>query len=176
MHITQKTYTMKALTRIAMAVILTVAMVGLPFAARTVSAQGTAAQALTIPITGTGAAGTFAGTFQLQKFVSSQGQLLASGVLTGTVTAANGTVTSIVKTITLPATVAQASCEILHLDLGPLTLNLLGLNVTLSRVVLDISAQPGPGNLLGNLLCSVANLLNNPGALANLLNQILALL
>ena len=42
--------------------------------------------------------------------------------------------------------------------------------------MLDITAVPGAGNLLGNLLCSVANLLNNPGALAQLLNQILAIL
>ena len=55
-------------------------------------------------------------------------------------------------------------------------MNLLGLQVNLSRVVLDITAVPGAGNLLGNLLCSVANLLNNPSALAQLLNQILAIL
>lgn len=39
--------------------------------------------------------------------------------------------------------------------------------------------MPGAGNLLGNLLCAVVNLLNGAGALAqiaNLLNQILALL
>jgi len=51
-------------------------------------------------------------------------------------------------------------CPILHLDLGPLNLHLLGLNVHLNRVILDITATSGPGNLLGNLLCSVANLLN----------------
>jgi hypothetical protein len=55
----------------------------------------------------------------------------------------------------------QASCNILHLVLGPLNLNLLGLNVSLNQVVLDITAVPGAGNLLGNLLCAVANLLNN---------------
>jgi hypothetical protein len=32
------------------------------------------------------------------------------------------------------------------------------------------------GNLLGNRLCSVANLLNNPSALAQLLHQILGIL
>jgi len=38
-------------------------------------------------------------------------------------------------------------------------------------------AQQGPGNLLGNLLCAVANLLNggNTGGLATLLNRLLAL-
>jgi hypothetical protein len=60
-----------------------------------------------------------------------------------------------------------------------LDLNLLGLTVHLDQVVLDIAAQPGAGNLLGNLLCAVANLLNgglNLNGLAALLNQILAAL
>jgi len=71
---------------------------------------------------------------------------------------------------------AAAVCSILHLDLGPLTLNVLGLQVDLSRVVLDITAIQGAGNLLGNLLCAVAGLLDNPSGLATLLNQILAAL
>jgi hypothetical protein len=62
----------------------------------------------------------------------------------------------------------------------PRPLNLLGLVVDLNQVNLNITAQSGSGQLLGNLLCSVAHLLDNsssPTALtqiANLLNQILA--
>ena len=70
--------------------------------------------------------------------------------------------------------IGETTCEILHLDLGPLSLDLLGLQIDLSRVVLDITAQAGAGNLLGNLLCAVAGLLDNPGGLARLLNQILS--
>ena len=77
----------------------------------------------------------------------------------------------------------DAACPILHLVLGPLNLNLLGLTVHLNRVVLDITAHSGPGNLLGNLLCAVANLLNgtNPNLLdllqlSNALNQIISIL
>src|SRR6185369_9776838 len=65
---------------------------------------------------------------------------------------------------------------ILHLTLGPLDLNLLGLLVHLNQVVLDITAQSGPGNLLGNLLCAVAHLLDGGSplaALVNFLNRIL---
>jgi len=51
-------------------------------------------------------------------------------------------------------------CPILHLELGRLDLNLLGLRVQLNQVVLDVTALPGPGNLLGNLLCAVAGLLD----------------
>jgi hypothetical protein len=54
--------------------------------------------------------------------------------------------------------------------------DLLGLQIDLSRVVLDITAQAGAGNLLGNLLCAVANLLNDPSGLSRLLNSILDLL
>lgn len=75
--------------------------------------------------------------------------------------------------------------DILHLSLGPVNLNLLGLNVSLDNchngpVVVDVSTHPGDGQLLGNLLDSVANLLdpnqNNLGAeqlLGGLLNGVL---
>jgi hypothetical protein len=139
-------------------------------------AQSQPASRLTVPITGSGGGGTFNGTFTLQKFATQNGQLVALGNVSGTVTNATGVVGNILKTVALPAAVVDPSCEILHLDLGPLSLDLLGLQIDLSRVVLDITAQPGPGNLLGNLLCSVANLLNDPNGLARLLNSILDLL
>ena len=59
---------------------------------------------------------------------------------------------------------------------GPLDLNLLGLVVHLDQVVLNITAVPGAGNLLGNLLCSVANLLNSGAPLSTLLNNVVGLL
>jgi len=75
------------------------------------------------------------------------------------------------------------TCPILHLDLGPLDLNLLGLSVHLNEVVLDVNAIPGPGNLLGNLLCAVAGLLDGVdlggvlgGLLQNLINALIRLL
>jgi hypothetical protein len=135
-----------------------------------------AASSLSIPISGSGSGATFSGVFQLQKFVTQQGAVYATGVLSGTVTTAAGAVTSIVQTIALPVRVGQTTCEILHLDIGPISLDLLGLQIDLSRIVLDITAQAGSGNLLGNLLCAVAGLLDDPSGLARLLNQILALL
>ncbi len=72
----------------------------------------------------------------------------------------------------------QASCPILNLVLGPLNLDLLGLVVTLNQVHLNITAQSGGGNLLGNLLCAVANLLNPPNlaGLSGLLTQVVNIL
>jgi len=139
---------------------------------------------ITVPITGTftdaaGGVGRFVGSLNIQRFAVSNNQVVAVGTLTGTLTDSLGTVLgSIVRTVSLILNQAatQATCEILHLELGPLDLNLLGLVVHLNRVVLDISAESGPGNLLGNLLCAVAHLLDQGGALqalVNLLNQIL---
>jgi hypothetical protein len=78
-----------------------------------------------------------------------------------------------------PAVAMQPACDILHLVLGPLDLDLLGLRIQLNRVVLDITAVPGAGNLLGNLLCAIVGLLDGPGPLASLLgllNELLAIL
>jgi hypothetical protein len=135
---------------------------------------------LTTAITGTTASGgQFAGSFTLQKVISQNGQLAAVGMLTGTITDALGTVVgTIAQQVTVPVS-ATGTCPILHLTLGPLDLNLLGLQVHLNQVVLDISAQSGPGNLLGNLLCGVAHLLDSgasANAIANLLNHLLGLL
>ena len=106
--------------------------------------------------------------------------MAAVGTLTGTVTNSTGqTVGAIARNLTLSLITINATCDILHLELGPIDLNLLGLVVHVDKIVIDISAQSGPGNLLGNLLCAIANLLNTNGPLStlvSLLNQILALL
>lgn len=134
---------------------------------------------LAIPVTAPG--GAFTGTFTLTSFALQNGALVANGILSGT--DANGvshfaTVSAPVSTGSTAAAAAAASCTILHLVLGPINLNVLGLQVTTNQIVLDISAIPGAGNLLGNLLCDVANLLNgSPTAtLVGLLNQIIAIL
>jgi hypothetical protein len=72
---------------------------------------------------------------------------------------------------------AQAVCPILDLDIGRITLDLLGLVVDLAPIMLDITAESGPGNLLGNLLCALVGLLDGIGggglgAITDLLEQI----
>ena len=139
--------------------------------------------ALSVPVAGTftdalGGTGTFVGNLALNRFAVQNGALVAIGTLTGTLTDSLGTVIgTITQQVTLPVT-ASATCDILHLELGPLDLDLLGLMVHLDQVVLDITAQQG-GGLLGDLLCSIANLLNNNSplsALTRLLNNILRIL
>lgn len=71
-------------------------------------------------------------------------------------------------TLTPGPLLPNAACPILNLELGPIHLNLLGLNVDTSAICLDITAIPG-GGLLGDLLCGIANLLNGGNPLATIL-------
>jgi hypothetical protein len=132
-----------------------------------------ATEAVIEAVTGTLAGGTFTGTVQLTEFALENGELVVSGVANGVATIA-GIATPITnQAFTTSAELVSPNqvCDILFLDLGPLFLDVLGLQVDLSQIVLDINAAPGPGNLLGNLLCAVVNLLNNPlGNIQGLLN------
>jgi hypothetical protein len=141
-----------------------------------------AAQAggVSVPVTGkTSKGGKFTGDFKIKEFRVVDNQIVAVGTLTGTIqNSAGNVIGTVLRTISMLVSVGQADCDILHLELGPLDLDLLGLEVHLDRVVLDIDADP-TGGLLGQLLCAVADLLNASGPLADiasLLNQILALL
>jgi hypothetical protein len=148
----------------------------------------------------------FNGTFALRRFVARDGVLYAVGRLEGQLgdravrqivrLPVNGAVsapdagagisgirgTSGIRNQPVPT---PGACTLLTLALGPLDLDLLGLRVALDEVNLLLEAIPGAGNLLGNLLCSVAGLLD-PGpvglpalvqglldAIANLLNGLL---
>ena len=148
------------------------------------AARPSAAPGATTTVTGTatdavtGALATVTGVLNITGVTAQNGQLAAVGTLTATVTDAAGAVIgTITQAVTVPLDVS-GTCQVLHLDLGPLDLNLLGLAVHLDEVVLDISAQSGPGNLVGNLLCAVTHLLDNPSGQLNgvaaLLNNILA--
>jgi len=117
----------------------------------------------------TAAGDPIAGTLSNLVFsVNQAGDLVLHGTFTDTA----GNVTNFITTVLQ----GSGSCQILDLTLGPLDLNLLGLMVHLDTVHLNITAQQGPGNLLGNLLCAVAGLLDQNGganSLAMLLNRLL---
>jgi len=148
-------------------------------------------------VTGTSSVGgNFKGDFTLQSIVQNfDGSgvpatfaLVAIGVLRGELKGVPGLKPDHVEQIiALPVSALQsggpqgaaaaAACPILHLVLGPLDLDLLGLVIHLNQVVLDITAQSGQGNLLGNLLCAVANLLNGGlPTIQGLLNQLIGVL
>jgi hypothetical protein len=153
----------------------------------------------------TRAGATFSGRFTPTRFVRRPHHILARGTLVGTFTRVTGRKVHIDRHVSMwvvktdfvgkrtssaaaasPSMAAQAaaagSCQIVDLVLGPLDLNLLGVVVHLDRVHLNITAQTGPGNLLGNLLCAVAGLLDGVpltgllGRVTQLLNRILGAL
>ena len=153
--------------------------------------QGPVATVDSVEVTGTAAEGPFSGTFELQRFRSRHGVLYAVGRLEGTLAGRD-----IHKNVSWPVSGAQSNpapqptgfgirsqptptpgaCSLLTLNLGPLDLDLLGLRVALDPVNLLIEAIPGAGNLVGNLLCAVAGLLDPgalPGGLGGLLQGLL---
>ena len=144
-----------------------------------------------------GSAGTVRGHFVPERSFVRNGTAMVQGNLTATLRRGSGQLVGRVQRhdVTLPVkasgghlaaattSATAATCSILHLVLGPLDLNLLGLKVHLDRVVLDITAQSGSGNLLGNLLCAVAHLLDGTSPtltdllrLSSLLNRIIGIL
>lgn len=173
------------LTFAVLAAAVATSLVAIPGALAAAPAQAPAAAptvaGVNIPINFSNTLGSFVGNFDVTQFAVQNGQLVAIGTLTGTVTnAVTGATGAINQALTLPVlgTAATGSCQILDLVLGPLHLDLLGLVVDLNQVHLNITAQQGPGNLLGNLLCAVAGLLDNTGGgtTGGALNGIAALL
>jgi hypothetical protein len=98
----------------------------------------------------------------INSVINNAGSLLANASL-------GGTNFQVPLTLSVPAGQSVASAtQILNLHLGPIHLNVLGLKVDTSEICLNITAQPGPGNLLGNLLTNVAHLLDQGLPLSSL--------
>jgi hypothetical protein len=148
-----------------------------------------AAATIVVPLTGTtNGGGRFTGSFTISGFEDRGGTIYAIGMVSGTVTgspnvARSGisgplalpvTATSVPAVAARSAITAQATpCDVLHLQFGGITLDLLGLSVALSPVTLDITGQAGP---LGELVCQAVAALGTIADLVGLLNQILGLL
>src|SRR5580765_7768712 len=119
----------------------TAALLAVALATPLAAAPKDTTPATQLPVVGTTTAGdVFAGVFSLQRFATNaDGKLVAVGLLTGTATNQAGQViASGLSTVAIPVQVnsapdaaaaavqAQAiSCGILHLDLGPLALDVL---------------------------------------------------
>jgi len=151
-----------------------------------------------IPVSGTfddgNGPGAFSGTLDISRFDGRAGALVAVGTIDGTLTNALGVTISIADqrvslpvtnvgiassagpSASAPVTTQQAAqdCQILHLDFGGITLNVLGIGVTLSPISLDLTLS----GLLGNLLCGLLGALAGGApaqAQAAQLNQALGL-
>jgi len=111
----------------------------------------------------------------VQSVVAQGGQLVANAVVTLDVVGR-----TVTRQVQIPLALDGSPgvpCDILNLAVGPLHLDVLGLIVDLDDchggpVTVDITAMPGEGNLLGNLLCDVAGLLDNGLDLGSILNEL----
>jgi len=117
------------------------------------------------------ALGSILGTLPSGQLINITGITNQNGQLTVTGTIL-GQSFNIPLTLTATPNAANPTCPILNLHLGPIDLDVLGLEVATSEICLNVTAQSGTGNLLGNLLCDVANLLNNGTPLSSVLTSL----
>jgi hypothetical protein len=159
----------------------------------TASAQSPAATPLTKKVAVKGTK-HFRGTYTINRFATRNGKIVAVGTLKGTMRKKGKTKSVKRNGVIMPAAVVGAgpkdlpgattsqalpdlphSCQVLNLTLQPITLNLLGLVVRTSLINVRIDAIPSTfpgGGLLGDLLCSINNLLNPGGGLGPLTTAI----
>jgi hypothetical protein len=115
------------------------------------------------PVTGRLAyGGTFHGWLTLQALTLDEaGQLIATGVLSGTATPAAGRATKVpARTFTTPVALLdlRGTCTTLVVDLAPLTVAPLMQELTLVPVLLTPQAAPKQERVLQRALCTVARL------------------
>jgi hypothetical protein len=108
---------------------------------------------LLVPITGVAdAGGMFNGALVIERFAQQDSNVTAIGTVTGTLIDAS-TVRNLVMQVTLPldfdasrarlntdAALAQASCDVLHVELGSTSMNVLGSTIGLNPVAFDITS------------------------------------
>lgn len=179
---------------IAVVLVMIFSLLTMPMSSMAAQPGSTGSKVLkNIPVSGQLEDGrNFTGMLSITEFGYSETEgLLVSGVLKGRAPAEDGRGTTVVNqtfenvpsNLTSGGTAAadefqaaQEGCQILFLDIGPIFLDLLGLQVDLSQIVLDITAVPGAGNLLGNLLCAVAGLLDGTGFLDGIFDELIGAL
>jgi hypothetical protein len=147
---------------------------------------------LTLPLAGTTHGnGGFTGTLTITNVVAQGADIFVEGVVAGTVTRSSqeplGTIFSV--PVRLPLTgnwhqvaslrpgpergivLAQSTCGVLHLSIGAVDLNVLGVVVTTTPITLDVSGNTaGP---LGSLVCTILNLVTTVTGLLNSLTSLL---
>jgi hypothetical protein len=108
-----------------------------------------------VPVTGVADLGSlFSGALLIQNFAAQGNNIVATGVVTGALTG-NGTFRNLVMQVNVPldvaasraglstdAALAQSSCDVLHVELGGTSVNVLGFTVGLNPVAFDIASTP----------------------------------
>jgi energy-converting hydrogenase Eha subunit A len=187
------------LARSAAATVLVVAAMTIPASAQ----NGGPVPSVTVPTEGRFAlGGEFTGSATVNRFEQRGNSIVAIGFVKGTLRRGNRAVGTVVAgEVTWPVllrvngVIASASadappaarmmpaglvlaqaepCPVLQVGLGAININLLGVNVALSPIALNLSGDAaGP---LGALVCEVLDLVGNVVGLVDLLNGILGLI
>jgi hypothetical protein len=148
-----------------------------------------------LPIAGTAIGhgkDTFTGTLSIERFAVRGDKIVAVGMVTGRVLDKSGNArgTAVVGQVEVPVQVgsgpstaassrmalAATSCDVLHLDLGAINLNLLGVQFVTTPITLDLTATSDAGGVLGQLICTALDTVGNVVDLVGVLNSILSLL
>jgi hypothetical protein len=165
--------------------------------ASTAEAQLLGSTPLAVPVTGsvTGG-GNFVGTLSIQTFSVQGSTTVAVAAIAGAVVnapAGIGALSGMRASIVLPVTVNTAlpitayrprrgasdapriafvqSCSDVHVQIGGSVVDVMGVQMMLNPVVLDVGANSG--GLIGSLVCQVAASLGSPTLLVGVLNQLL---
>jgi hypothetical protein len=133
---------------------------GVVAALATPSASGAGQQAAGVPM------GKVGMRLEVRRFVKSGHRLVAKGRAVATYTSNSGT--PIVRSVpfkahatvlrrgrTLASATQTGTCPVLTLEIDQVSLDLLGLHVDLSKVILTVTADP-TGGTLGKLFCSLS--------------------
>jgi hypothetical protein len=142
------------------------------------------------------AKGTFSGTLSIERFAVRGDGVVAIGMVAGRVFDRSGAPigSAVIGQMELPVSVGAGpsaltaapvssaavqpqatTCGVLHLDVGAVNLNLLGLQVATQPVTIDLSAVSGGTDVLGHLICTALSTLNNVVGLVDVLNNLLGL-
>jgi hypothetical protein len=115
--------------------------------------SSTSGNALLVPVTGVAdLGGMFSGAFIVERFAQQGNGVVAMGTVTGALIV-NGTVRNLVVQTALPvdvsasrarlntdAALARASCDVLHVELGSASINVLGSTLGFNPIAFDITA------------------------------------
>jgi len=137
---------------------------------------------LQLPVTS--ADGKFAGTLSIQRFEVRDNGVVAIGMMRGSIAGKGSALGEVVAPVMVepasaPASAGaapvapQATCPVLHLNIGAANLNVQGVTVATQPINIDLSGDSSAP--LGNLVCTVQSTLNSVVGLVGLLNQILGL-
>jgi hypothetical protein len=140
----------------ALRVVALVAALAVAAVAATAASAETTAPVAVVPISGTTAdGGSFTGTMTVTDVAMQDGQAVALGTVSGTLTDANGNVAGTVVDAPAAAPIQQqqaGTCTLLSLSIGPFDINVAGLVIVhIEPIALDVSL----GGILGNLLCGL---------------------